>query len=77
MPDNRIKWKDVSITETMNTRTAPVGDLLDATMKRLDTVVDGRVQAFMEGTIEKMPDQVFFTDLRTAVVALSSLRKHF
>lgn len=74
---SKVKWKNVPVSDMINMRTDPVGDLIDGTMIRLDTVASGRLQAFMEGQIDKAPDQVFLTDLRTAVNALSSLRKHF
>lgn len=75
--NKNIKWKDVPVSNMINTQTDPVGDLLDGTMRRLDTVSKEKVEAFMNGDIEKMPDQVFYTDLRTALNALYSLRRHF
>jgi hypothetical protein len=73
-----IKFVNVPICDNINMRTGPVADLLDGTIARLQTIATGRVQAFMDGQTAKMPSEVFYTDLRTAINALSTLRKiHF
>jgi hypothetical protein len=74
--DDRIKWKDVPASDVLNAKTSPIGDVLDAAMRRLDSLATEKLNDFMSGKSEKMPDQVFMTDLRTAIAALSSLRKH-
>jgi hypothetical protein len=77
MAEGVKKWVNIPVLETINMRTGPIGDLIDGVGNRLQTVATGRVQAFMDGQTEKMPDQVFYTDLRTAINALETLRKHF
>lgn len=76
--DKIKKWLNVPVSDVINMRTGEIGDLLDGTMLRLDTIGAGRVQAFMDGDTHTVPDQAFYTDLRTALTALSTLRnKHF
>jgi hypothetical protein len=78
MAEGVKKWVNVPVSDVINTRTGPVADLLDGTIHRLSTIATGRVQAFMDGQAAKMPSELFYTDLRTAINALETLRKvHF
>jgi len=77
MAEGVKKWVNVPVLDTVNMKTAPVGDLIDGIGRRLQDVATARVQAFMDGQAEKMPSGVFYTDLRTAINALETLRKHF
>jgi hypothetical protein len=78
MTEGVKKWVDVPILDTINMVNGHVPHLLDGTIRRLQTIATGRVQAFMDGQSAKMPSEKFYTDLRTAINALETLRKvHF
>jgi hypothetical protein len=72
-----IKFVDVPVADMINMKTGKVAALLDGTINRMQSIAVNRAVAFMDGTAANMPDQKFYTDLRTAVMALTSLRKHF